>query len=153
MYKVKDLSLEEYMSEISNQYKTIEKAILKSNTIVDMSAYLISEEKLNNNELKVFHINPNLAIEEASYEEKIHIHKIDLKEGMNTVYYTNIIYYDNNNNTLPLGMNITDKILVDLSKFELRIKKQKIFRINQDINEIENKVKIVCVYEYELKNK
>ena len=57
------------------------------------------------------------------------------------------------NNTLPLGMNITDKILVDLSKFELRIKKQKIFRINQDINEIENKVKIVCVYEYELKNK
>lgn len=149
----KDLSLEEYMSEISNQYKTIEKAILKSNTIVDMSAYLISEEKLNNNELKVFHINPNLAIEEASYEEKIHIHKIDLKEGMNTVYYTNIIYYDNNNNTLPLGMNITDKILVDLSKFELRIKKQKIFRINQDINEIENKVKIVCVYEYELKNK
>ena len=50
-------------------------------------------------------------------------------------------------------MNITDKILVDLSKFELRIKKQKIFRINQDINEIENKVKIVCVYEYELKNK
>ena len=149
----KDLSLEEYMSEISNQYKTIEKAILKSNTIVDMSAYLISEEKLNNNELKVFHINPNLAIEEASYEEKIHIHKIDLKEGMNTVYYTNIIYYDNNNNTLPLGMNITDKILVDLSKFELRIKKQKIFRINQDLNEIENKVKIVCVYEYELKNK
>ena len=149
----KDLSLEEYMSEIINQYKTIEKAILKSNTIVDMSAYLISEEKLNNNELKVFHINPNLAIEEASYEEKIHIHKIDLKEGMNTVYYTNIIYYDNNNNTLPLGMNITDKILVDLSKFELRIKKQKIFRINQDINEIENKVKIVCVYEYELKNK
>ena len=149
----KDLSLEEYTSEISNQYKTIEKAILKSNTIVDMSAYLISEEKLNNNELKVFHINPNLAIEEASYEEKIHIHKIDLKEGMNTVYYTNIIYYDNNNNTLPLGMNITDKILVDLSKFELRIKKQKIFRINQDINEIENKVKIVCVYEYELKNK
>lgn len=149
----KDLSLEEYTSEIRNQYKTIEKAILKSNTIVDMSAYLISEEKLNNNELKVFHINPNLAIEEASYEEKIHIHKIDLKEGMNTVYYTNIIYYDNNNNTLPLGMNITDKILVDLSKFELRIKKQKIFRINQDINEIENKVKIVCVYEYELKNK
>ena len=72
---------------------------------------------------------------------------------MNIVYYTNIMYYDNNNNTLPYGMNIEDKVLVDLSMFDLRIKKQKIFRINQDINEVDNKVKIVCVYEYELKNR
>ena len=135
------------------QYERIEKALKKSKTIVDMSAYLISGEKLNNNELKVFHINPSLAIEEASNEEKINIHKINIKEGMKAIYYTNIMYYDNNNNTLPLGMDISDKILVDLSMFDLRIKKQKIFRINQDINEIDNNTKIVCVYEYELKNK
>ena len=149
----KDLELEEYKEEISMQYERIEKALKKSKTIVDMSAYLISGEKLNNNELKVFHINPSLAIEEASNEEKINIHKINIKEGMKAIYYTNIMYYDNNNNTLPLGMDISDKILVDLSMFDLRIKKQKIFRINQDINEIDNNTKIVCVYEYELKNK
>ena len=149
----KDIELEEYKEELCNQYKTIQGAIEKSKAIVDMNAYLVSEEKLNNNELKVFHINPSMAIEEVNNEEKINIHKININEGMNVVYYTNIMYYDNNNNTLPYGMNIEDKVLVDLSMFDLRIKKQKIFRINQDINEVDNKVKIVCVYEYELKNR
>ena len=149
----KDIELEEYKEEICNQYKTIQGAIEKSKAIVNMNAYLVSEEKLNNNELKVFHINPSMAIEEVNNEEKINIHKININEGMNIVYYTNIMYYDNNNNTLPYGMNIEDKVLVDLSMFDLRIKKQKIFRINQDINEVDNKVKIVCVYEYELKKR
>ena len=69
------------------------------------------------------------------------------------IYYTNIMYYDNNNNTLPLGLDIGDKVLLDLEMFDIRIKKQKIFRINQDIDEINNITKIVCLYEYELKRK
>lgn len=48
------------------------------------------------------------------------------------------------------GMNVSDKILVDMSKLKLEPKKQKLFRINQEINEIEIKTKIICVYEYEV---
>lgn len=47
-------------------------------------------------------------------------------------------------------MNEADKILVDMSQLKLEPKKQKLFRINQQINEIEVKTKIVCVYEYEV---
>jgi len=46
-------------------------------------------------------------------------------------------------------MNMSDKIFVDMSKLKLEPKKQKLFRINQEINDIEVQTKIVCVYEYE----
>ena len=71
---------------------------------------------------------------------------------MNLVYCTNIVYYDNNNHTLPLGMNISDKVVFDMNRYKLDLKRQKVFRINQDIDEINNQTKIVCVYEYEAKN-
>lgn len=48
------------------------------------------------------------------------------------------------------GMNVDDKILVDMSKIKLEPKKQKLFRINQEINDVEVQTKIVCVYEYEV---
>ena len=69
---------------------------------------------------------------------------------MNIIYDTNIMYYDNVNNTLPKGMNISDNVLIDMSMYKIKLKKQKVFRINKDINDIETKTKIVCVYEYEI---
>lgn len=47
------------------------------------------------------------------------------------------------------GMNISDKLLADVSKIKLEPKRQRIFRINQEINNMEIKTKIVCVYEYD----
>ncbi len=51
------------------------------------------------------------------------------------------------------GMEVSDKIFVDISKLKLEPKKQKLFRINHETNEIEVKTKIVCVYEYEAEQK
>lgn len=48
------------------------------------------------------------------------------------------------------GMSISDKILLDMSKIKLEPKKQKLFRINQEIDEMRVQTKIVCVYEYEV---
>ncbi len=47
-------------------------------------------------------------------------------------------------------MNVYDKIFVDMSKLALEPKKQKLFRINQELNDMEVKTKIICVYEYEV---
>lgn len=46
-------------------------------------------------------------------------------------------------------MTVSDKILLDMSKIKLEPKKQKLFRINQEINEMKVRTKIICVYEYE----
>lgn len=48
------------------------------------------------------------------------------------------------------GMNVSDKVLVDMSKLKLEPKKQKLFRINQEIDDAKVQTKIICVYEYEV---
>lgn len=47
------------------------------------------------------------------------------------------------------GMNISNKVLTDISKLKLEPKKQKLFRINQETSETKIQTKIVCAYEYE----
>ena len=149
----KNIELEEYISNIEKEHKNLENAISKMQAITDIDIYKSSEEKININGFEVFHINPINAIETSISNDKINLYKISVKEGMNLLYNTNCIQYDNENHTLPIGMNVEDTVLIDLSRYELKTKKQKVFRINQDIDEINNKTKIVCVYEYELREK
>ena len=153
-YKILDMSdnitLEEYKSKIEEELEIIEKAISKTKAIVDMNLYLCSNEKLNLNNIAMFYINPSDAIDKED-TDKISLYKVKVKEGMNLIYNTNIIYYDNLNNTLPLGMNVDNTVTFDMSKYKMDLKKQKIFRINGTENNFYFKEKIVCVYEYETK--
>lgn len=147
----KNMQLEEYEDKIKECYESLEKALKKIKAITDINLYMTSEEKLNTKHIAQFHINPINAIEETDKQnEKINLYKLSIKEGMNIIYNTNIMYYDNVNNTLPKGMNISDNVLIDMSMHKIKLKKQKVFRINKDINDIETKTKIVCVYEYEI---
>ena len=45
--------------------------------------------------------------------------KIKLNKGTNFIGFSNIIYYNNKNMTLPVGMNVSDKILIDLRNLNL----------------------------------
>ena len=60
---------------------------------------------------------------------KIYLYKIRLPKGTNYVAFSNIIFYDNKNMTLPVGMNLSSKILVDLS--ELNIEGKNIKELNK----------------------
>ena len=105
---------------------------------------------LNNQKYSILYINPKNALDTLKNEDKVNLYNIRLKEKTKAIALTNIIYYDNANLTLPIGMDISDKIFVDMSKLKLEPKKQKLFRINQEIDEISVKTKIICVYEYEV---
>lgn len=154
-YKILDMSdnttLEDYKDKIEKEIEVIEKCIDKTKAITDMDIYLCSNEKLNLSDIKMFYINPSDAIKSGEETDKISLYKIKVKEGMNIVYNTNIIYYDNINNTLPLGMNVENTVTFDMSKYKIDLKKQKIFRINSEENNFDFKETIICVYEYEAK--
>ena len=64
---------------------------------------------------------------------------------------SNIIYYDNFNKTLPIGMDIADEILLDISKLDLELKRQRLFRINIINDKQDVKTKTICAYEYEIR--
>ena len=77
---------------------------------------------------------------------------------MPLLFFTNIIFFDNINKTLPEGMNISSTVLVDCKKFNFKLVGKTRFRTNNYFNEQNNlvlpKSKDIFVYEYdvELKN-
>ena len=92
-------------------------------------------------------INTNIENE----NNKFNFYKINLKQGTNAVSFTNCIFYDNQNKTLPIGQDLSTKILVDISKLELKLKEKKTFKMvefenkNDDFSKVE--IKIINVFE------
>ena len=144
-------SLEDYEEKLKKEIVIIEEALEKTKALVDMDIYLCLNEKLNLNNIEKFYINPSDAIR-AENTDKISLYKIKIKEGMNIVYNTNIIHYNNFNSTLPSGMDVQNTVTFDMKRYKIDLKKQKIFRINGTEDNFYFKEKIVCVYEYEAKN-
>ena len=144
-------SLEDYEEKLKKEIVIIEEALEKTKALVDMDIYLCLNEKLNLNNIEKFYINPSDAIK-AENTDKISLYKIKIKEGMNIVYNTNIIHYNNFNSTLPSGMDVQNTVTFDMKRYKIDLKKQKIFRINGTEDNFYFKEKIVCVYEYEAKN-
>ena len=73
------------------------------------------------------------------------------------MYYTNIILYDNTNQTLPEGMDLSTQVLVDTSRFNFKLVSQNKFRTNNYFRESDNlilpKSKDILVYEYDVELK
>ena len=146
----KNMEVEEYQEAVEKQEKALQQVLAKSNFPVDISVYHAQETVLNTDEMGRFHMNPKSAIEEVKDLDKINLYRINLKQGMPAIACSNIIYYDNKNQTLPDGMDVTDEVLIDMANFKFELKKQKLFRLNQEVDEIHRKSKIICVYEYDV---
>ena len=144
------LSLEKVIENIKN-------ALQKVVVVDDLPIYkAFIDGKLENNNMNLFNINEefemNDIVEEAG--NKINLYKINLKKGINAISYTNIIFYDNQNKTLPVGQDLSTKILVDISKVQLEQKSKKEFHMvhfdekDDDFSKIS--IKTIDVYEYNI---
>ncbi len=145
----KNTDKEQYISAVKEITENLDVAMDKAKFGEDINVYFASTNVLNNQKYTILHINPQNALNTLKDEEKINLYSIKLSKNAKAIALTNIIFYENTNKTLPIGMNMSDQIITDMSKLKLEPKKQKLFRINQEINDIEVKTKIVCVYEYE----
>ncbi len=144
------LSLEKVIENIKN---ALQKVVVVDNLPI-YKAFI--DGKLENNNMNLFNINEefemNDIVEEAG--NKINLYKINLKKGINAISYTNIIFYDNQNKTLPVGQDLSTKILVDISKVQLEQKSKKEFHMvhfdekDDDFSKIS--IKTINVYEYNI---
>ena len=140
-------------SIIKNITSALEKGVIPENLPVYKA---VLDDKLNNKEINVFNINPEEEIKDAMIEDgnKINLYKINVKEGTNGVAFTNIIFYDNQNKTLPLGMDLSTKLILNTAKLHLNLLSKKLFKVakledeKDDFSEV--LVKDVEVYEYEI---
>lgn len=143
------LTLEKILENIKNGLSKVE-------IDEDLPVYIaLNDEKLNKKNINVFEINPEKEIKNALKREKskINFYKINLKKGTNAISYTNCIFYDNQNKTLPIGQDLSTNILVDISKLKLKLKERSSFKMlnyedeKDDFSKIS--LKTINVLEYE----
>ena len=138
---------------ISNVKKALEKVVIPESLPVYKA---IIDDKLDDRMFNIFNINPENEIAEAIKKEgnKINFYKLNLKEGSNAISFTNCIFYDNQNKTLPVGQDLSTKMLVDISNLVLKLKNKNTFKIAELEDEKDEfskvKVKTVTVFEFDV---
>ena len=146
-----------YKLKLQDIAETIKNALTKVVITEDLPVYkAIIGDTLNPKDINVFNINPENEIKEILHQKgnKINLYKINIKRGTNAISFTNIIFYDNQNKTLPIGQDMSTKMLVDLSKVKMEKTAKTEFKIAsmQDEKDDFSKVDIkhVTVYEYDI---
>ncbi len=110
----------------------IKESIEKIQTPEDITIYkAIVDDKIDPREFNTFNIHPEKEMKEACQKQgkTINLYKINIKKGENLIGFTNCIYYNNQNQTLPIGMNLSTKVMIDISKQDLELRKTKTFQI------------------------
>jgi len=119
----RDMKGLELKNIIVNIIKDIKKALKKNILPEDIYVYKATPFKLDIEELQTFSLNEENELDNYLQnndgKSKFYLYKIKLNKGTNFIGFSNIIYYNNKNMTLPVGMNISDKILIDLRTLEL----------------------------------
>lgn len=155
-YKVLNIhpntTLEEYKDILKHYLLLLEEAYPKIVTPYDIAIYQTSyKEPLEEKEYQIFRLNPKSALQNINLEEDtIILNRINVKENMPLIFYTNSMYYDNINKTLPAGMDIGTEVLIDLKQYEMKLISRKDFNMNFIESEFESKVKTIQVYEYDI---
>lgn len=140
-------------SVVQNITKALGKGVIPESLPVYKA---INDKLLNNKEINVFNINPEKEMQEAveGYGNNINLYKLHIKEGTKGIGFTNIIFYDNQNKTLPVGMDLSTKMIVDTSKLHLKLLDKRSFNVgcfdDPDDDFSEFSVKNVTAFDYEM---
>ena len=159
-YKVLNISnnikIEEYIDNLRNYLKLVKEAFHKITTPMQMSIYIAGKKNFAENSLNI----ANLSVSEVlnseiknSKKDNIELYILSVPKNCPLIYYTNIIYYDNLNQTLPMGMDINSEVLINLDNYKMDLKNKKDLKINYKIDMFTNKIININAMQYELKMK
>lgn len=157
----KKIDVFDFTEKLQSIISYLEGAVPKLKAEFDFSLYKVSQitEKVKEKSFDIYNINVEKALEE--YEDDgegaLNLIKLNFKEGLPLLYYSNIIFYDNNNQTLPIGMDLSSSVFIDCKKFNFTLTGKNKFRTNNYFTESNNlilpKSKDVFVYEYDVELK
>ena len=138
---------------ISNISNALEKGIIPEKMPVYKA---ITGKEIDNNEINVFNVNPENEMKEAVLNDgsEINLYKLNIKEGTKGIGFTNIIFYDNQNKTLPVGMDLSTKLIVNTSNLHYNLLNKKSFNIISFEDESDDfcdiVIKNVNIFEYDI---
>ena len=142
------LSLERVINNINTAVKKIR--ITEAIPVYKAS----TEENLNENMVNIFDMNPEKELMQAldNNNSDIYLFKYNLTRNENAILFTNIIFYDNKNKTLPLGMNLSSSVLFEIPIDKVTEINNKTFRIVKIEDDGESIIKNVTMIEYNVEN-
>ena len=157
-YKVLNVNLNTELDAFTEKLKELRKILIDESDKIevpyDIALYKASNDKLSPEGFDKFSINPFETLnnlEKIATSKETYLYKINVPENTKLVFYSNITFFENNNQTLPLGMDISQEGLINMDLYNLELKDKCEFNINIFKDEFKNFVKKVKVYEYNLK--
>ena len=151
-----DTQLEDFIQKIKDIRKTLVEESSKIEVPCNLSLYKAANDKIEPTGFDKFSINPYETLnklEQISTSKETYLYKINVPEGTKLMFYSNITFFENDNKTLPLGMDISQESLIDMEQYDLELKGKDEFNINIEKEGFKHFVKNVKVYEYNLKQK
>ena len=143
------LSLEKVLTNIKS-------ALEKEKMTEEIPVYKAQiDERIPKNTLQLFDVDAEKEMQKLldSDSTKLYFYKINLTEGTSAIGITNSVLYDNQNKTLPLGMDLSTQFLVDIGKLPLVLKKKSVYKLvdlNKEDEFADAKLRSICLLEYEL---
>ena len=156
----KTLKTVEYKAALENVINIIEEAIEKNKLLQNVAGYKWIEEDQNidTNEFNIFNLNPEKEIENAlvgTESGKVNLYKMNFDKNIKAIALANCVYYDNQNKTLPIGMDKDTRILAKILDTDISLDSKKVIRVGrlEDENDIASKliIKTINVLEYDVK--
>lgn len=147
----KETELNDFIDNVRNCLNLVKEVLNKIKTNSELSIYKLSTKKIKLENLNIFNINPRNEFKDVDFskDKEVYLYKVNIKENTPVAFYTNYVFYDNFNKTLPVGMDISTEILFDTFKTEIKEVNQETFNINVYEDEYTSKVLKVNVIEYE----
>lgn len=147
--------LDEFKEKLQDLNKILKEESNKIKVPYDLSIYKASDEVIDTDGFNKFNINPQGALNKLNdkTKDRAYLYKINVKEGTNLIFYSNIVFYENTNGTLPLGMDISQETLINMDLYNLELKNRQEFNINVCEDEFKAYVREIAVFEYDLVKK
>lgn len=157
----KKIDVFDFTEKLQSIITYLEGAVPKITTDIDFSIFKVVPitEKIKEECFDIYDLSIENALQkyEDNGEGALNLVKLNLKENMPLLYFSNIIYFDNNNKTLPEGMDLSSSVLLDTKKFKFKLVSKSKFRTNNYFTESNNltspKSKDIFVYEYDVMDK
>ena len=156
----KALKTVEYKAELNDIIEIIKEVINKNQLEQEIAGYKWIEENQNidTNEFNVFNLNAEKEIENAlrnSESGKVNLYKMNFAKGIKAIAFSNCVYYDNQNKTLPAGMDKDTRMLVKILDTDITLENKKVIRVGMLEDEKEDPSKLIIktinVLEYSVK--
>jgi len=156
----KKIDIFDFTEKLQTIAGSLNEAMCKVKFDYDMPIYQVASvnEKLHKTDYGIFNINAERELQSYGnkFETAVKLFKLNFKEGFPAVFFTNSVYYDNINNTLPNGMDVTSKLLIDTELFEYDLVSKEKIITNRYFNTPEDiypKILNVYIEEYDVKLK